>query len=126
MYKKIAVAIIHGMGNQKEDFANETITMINQTFAKKLEDVVEDPASYLMIQPILWAPVFADRQEKLFESMVQDNKLNYQGSRKFIVTYLGDVIAYQLVETAKQNYERVHEKIGEGLNILSNRAGDQA
>ncbi|WP_066298654.1 chemotaxis protein [Bacillus sp. FJAT-29937] len=126
MYKKLAVAIIHGMGNQKDGFAKNMIVMINQTFAKKLEDAVEDPASYLMFEPILWAPVFAGRQEKLFERMVQENKLNYQGSRKFIVTYIGDVIAYQLVETAKQNYERVHEKIGEGLNSLSKKAGDQA
>ncbi|KAB2336378.1 chemotaxis protein [Cytobacillus depressus] len=114
------------MGNQKKGFADETIEMINKLFAKKLEHLIKDPASYLKIEPILWAPVFSDREEKLFERMVHKNKLNFQELRKFIVTYLGDAIAYQPVETAKQNYERVHEKIGEALYLLSNQAGDQA
>lgn len=126
MYKKVAVAIIHGMGYQKEDFSKETIAKIHKIFAKKLEHLVEDPASQLIIQPILWATVFKDREEMLFENMIQDNKLNYLELRKFLITYLGDAIAYQPVETAKQNYERVHEKIGEDLNILSKKAGNDA
>ncbi|WNS76550.1 chemotaxis protein [Bacillus sp. DTU_2020_1000418_1_SI_GHA_SEK_038] len=126
MHKKLAVAIIHGMGSQKEDFAKETIALINNLFAKKLEHLVEDPVSYLKIQAIHWAPIFTYREDKLFEKMVQNNKLNYLGLRKFLITYLGDAIAYQPVETVKQNYERVHEKVGEGLNILAKRAGDHA
>ncbi|MBS4196304.1 chemotaxis protein [Lederbergia citri] len=127
MYKKIAIAIIHGMGDQKEeDFAKETIEKIRNEFAKKLEYLVEDPASQLVIQPILWATVFNDREEELFKILVQDNELNYQGLRRFLITYLGDAIAYQPVETARQNYERVHKKIGEHLNILSVIAGDLA
>lgn len=126
MYKKVAVAIIHGMGNQKEEFANKTIAMINNKFIKKLEHLVEDPASQLVIQPVLWATVFKDREESLFKKLVLGKKLSYQGLRNFLINYLGDAIAYQPVETARQNYERVHEKIGKGLNKLSERAGKNA
>lgn len=126
MYKKIAVAIIHGMGNQKEDFAKKTIDKINKKFTKRLEQLVEDPASQLIIQPVLWATVFKDREESLIKKLFLDTKMNFQGLRKFLIIYLGDAIAYQPVETARQNYERVHEKIGEDLNTLSKKAGDNA
>ncbi|CAM5220799.1 Chemotaxis protein OS=Ureibacillus acetophenoni OX=614649 GN=SAMN05877842_11043 PE=4 SV=1 [Ureibacillus acetophenoni] len=126
MYKKVAVAIIHGMGNQKEGFANETMAKINKTFTEKMKHLVEDPASQLVIQPVLWATVFRDSEENLYNKLVRDNRLHYQGLRCFLINYLGDAIAYQPVETAKHNYEKVHEKIGEGLNNLSKKAGDNA
>ncbi|SOC41432.1 chemotaxis protein [Ureibacillus acetophenoni] len=126
MYKKVAVAIIHGMGNQKEGFANETIAKITKIFTEKMKHLVEDPASQLVIQPVLWATVFRDSEENLFNKLVRDNQLNYQGLRSFLINYLGDAIAYQPVETAKHNYEKVHEKIGEGLNNLSKKAGENA
>lgn len=126
MYKKVAVAIIHGMGNQTEGFAKETIAKIHNKFTEKMKHLVEDPASQLVIHPVLWATVFKDRKENLFKKLVLDNKLNYQGLRNFLINYLGDAVAYQPVETARQNYEKVHEKIGEGLNLLSEKAGDDA
>ncbi|MEH7345072.1 chemotaxis protein [Bacillus sp. JJ1532] len=114
------------MGNQTEGFAKETIAKIHKKFTEKMKHLVEDPASQLVIQPVLWATVFKDRKENLFKKLVLDNKLNYQGLRNFLINYLGDAVAYQPVETARQNYEKVHEKIREGLNLLSEKAGDDA
>lgn len=37
---------------------------------------------------------------------------------------VGDVVTYQPVVATKYNYERVHEVIGERLNILFKEAGD--
>lgn len=124
MYKKVAVAIIHGMGNHNEDFAKESIAKIYKKFTEKTKFLVEDPVSQLVIQPILWATVFKDREDNLFKKLVLENKLNYQGLRNFIINYLGDAVAYQPVETTRHNYENVHKKVGEGLHILSKMAGD--
>jgi hypothetical protein len=123
MYKKLGVAIIHGMGNQKQDFADEMVDLIKKQFAKKLECIVTNPSSYLVFQPIQWSSVFEEREEKLYENVVLANDLDFKGLRKFTIQYVGDVIAYQQVETSRQNYERVHELIGKHLNIISNKAG---
>ncbi|MBM7571651.1 chemotaxis protein [Aquibacillus albus] len=126
MFKKLAVAIVHGMGNQKEGFAEKYIDVIRSKFSEKIDHLVESPSAYLIIQPIQWATVFADREESLFSKTVSANHLHYQKLRKFLIHYLGDAIAYQPVGEGKHNYERVHEKIGEGLNILSTKAGNNA
>jgi hypothetical protein len=126
MYKKLGIAIIHGIGNQTQDFADEMVTLIKTKFAKKIEHLVSDPSSNLIFQPIQWSSIFAEREEELFKNIVLANDLNYQGLRKFTIHYLGDVIAYQLVETSSHNYERVHELIGENLQILSIKAGKDA
>lgn len=123
MYKKLGIAIIHGMGNQKQDFAEEMVTLIKEKFTKKIEHLVSDPSSNLIFQPIQWSSIFAEREANLFKNLVLANDLDYQGLRKFTIQYLGDVIAYQLVETSNQNYERVHELIGKNLNTLSEKAG---
>ena len=126
MYKKLAVAIIHGIGEQKDDYAEETIALIIKRFSKKLNRLVEDPSSYLIIHPIVWSKVFAEREQNLFKQTVLNNHLRYQDLRRFVIQYVGDVVAYQPVETAGHNYERVHEMIGGSLNILAKEAGDDA
>lgn len=123
MYKKLGIAIIHGMGNQKQDFADEMVGLIKNQFAQKIECIVKKPSSYLVFEPIQWSSVFEEREEKLFKDVVLENDLNFKGLRKFTIQYVGDVIAYQQVETSKQNYERVHELIGKHLNIISSKAG---
>ena len=126
MYKKLAVAIIHGIGEQTEEFAEKTIELINKKFSKQLGDIVEDPSSYMIIKPIVWSEVFAERERNLYKETVLDNQLRYQDLRKFVIQYVGDVIAYQPVETAGHNYERVHEELSESLTILSDKAGGDA
>lgn len=126
MYKKLAVAIIHGMGDQRVDFAEEMGIGIRRSFSKQLMHLVPDPSSQLIIRPIQWSTVFADKEQVLFEKMVLDNQLDYKGLRKFILHNVGDVIAYQQVEEASHNYDRVHKFIGEKLHEISLEASDDA
>jgi hypothetical protein len=121
--KKIAIAIIHGIGRQDEKFASDMIKMLEKGFESKLGNLVEEPASQLIFQPIHWSKVLEDREEALYRKIVHEPKLDYQGLRKFFIHYAGDVIAYQPVESAKHNYERIHENIRENLVILSNNVG---
>ncbi|PLR78273.1 chemotaxis protein [Bacillus sp. V3-13] len=114
------------MGNTTQEFAGEMISMLNQKFDKRLHQLVSDSSSYLIIQPVHWAKVFADREEKLMKDIVMESELNFQTLRRFIIHYLGDAIAYQPVETAKHNYQRVHDEIGVNLNRLSQIAGNDA
>ena len=69
---------------------------------------------------------FCEKKRNLFKQTVVNNHLRYQDLRRFVIQYVGDVVAYQPVETAGHNYERVHEMIGESLYILAKDAGDDA
>lgn len=102
------------------------IELLKNGFESKLETLVEEPASQLIFQPIHWSKVLEEREEQLYKKIVQDPKLDYQGFRQFFIHYLGDVIAYQPVESAKHNYERIHETIRENLHILARNAGSHA
>lgn len=126
MYKKLAIAIIHGIGNTTHEFAVDMISMINQEFDKRLDHLIQHPSSYLSIQPVHWAKVFADREERLIEEIVVNSGMDFQALRRVIIHYLGDAIAYQPVETATHNYQRVHDEIGARLNILAETAGSDA
>ncbi|MGN4457457.1 chemotaxis protein [Bacillus cereus group sp. MYBK57-1] len=124
--QKIAVVIIHGIGEQKPEFADKMITEIKKIFTKELSGIVDDPASQLIIKPIFWAELFAEKEEELFQSIVLNENLHFKELRRFVIHYLGDAIAYQPVETAKQNYERIHEKIAQNLNEIYKIAGETA
>lgn len=124
--KRIAIAIIHGIGRQNKEFAAEMIELINRNFASKVGNLVEDPSSQLIFQPIHWSKLLEEREEDLYKKIVHEPKLDYQSLRKFFIHYAGDVIAYQPVESAKHNYERIHENIRENLNILAKKAGGYA
>lgn len=126
MVRKLAVAIIHGIGRQDKDFAAGMIQLLNKNFASKVGSLVDDPSSQLIFQPIHWSKVLEEREENLYQKIVHETNLDYQGLRKFSIHYLGDVIAYQPVESAKHNYERIHENIAENLSILAQNAGSHA
>lgn len=126
MTTKIAVAILHGMGSQKKSFAKKTIVKINSQFQKRMKELGEDPTEKLVIQPVLWAPVFESEEANLFQSTVRAKKLHYQHLREFVIEYLGDAVAYQPVEELKQNYDKVHQRVGKELHTLSEKAGKQA
>jgi len=128
--QKVAVAIIHGMGNQKDDYADKCISLIKENFTKKLTHLTEDVTSQLVIEPVFWAEVFEKREDclfdKYFDKCFDNHELNYKELRKFVIQYLGDTIAYQPIKSKMQNYERVHQKIKTTLTTLSKKAGDQA
>src|SRR5699024_4441895 len=126
MYQKIAVAIIHGMGNQQEGYSKKTVSKIKKSFAKRMGYFVENPGDQLVIESILWAPIFEPKETELYDNTVGKNQLHLKKARRFIISYLGDAIAYQPVETVMQNYERVHDKIGRDLHELSQRVGAKA
>ncbi len=120
--KKIAVAIIHGMGNQPEDYAFK----LSEALQKRFKERCGDQSAGLIIKPIFWADVFSKGEEELYDQTVASYDLNFKQLRKFVISYFGDAIAYQPVETAKHNYYRVHEKVASGLKQLSEKAGDNS
>lgn len=127
MYKKIAVAIIHGIGNQEDDFASKTEKIIEKQFYKKLKKWISADSEQLIIHPVHWSTVLINRADELYKDLVLKKHQNYKLLRRFIIHYLGDAIAYQPIKEAKNNtYMKIHKRVSETLHHLANDAGYDA
>ncbi|MBO1581678.1 chemotaxis protein [Bacillus sp. XF8] len=124
--QKIAVAIIHGIGNQDHDFAKEMERALRENFVEKIRGKTIDPSVQLVIAPVYWADVFEEREERLIECLVLNEELRYKSLRQFIVRFFGDAIAYQLTKFGNDNYEEVHKRVRKSLKSLMEEAGETA
>ena len=126
MQTKLAVAILHGVGTQGDDFADEMIEKLREKFAKELKPRVSDPEKQLEIEFVHWAPALQNDQDELWKRMEKGGEMDFRRLRKFIVDFAGDAIAYQPASTDQVIYDRVHLKMAEALNRLAKRAGETA
>ncbi|MBL0059029.1 MAG: hypothetical protein IPP35_07955 [Elusimicrobia bacterium] len=90
MGQKIAVAIIHGVGNTPADFADGMIADIRRRFANA-GAANED----LVLKPVYWSPVVQGMEDELSRRVRLGGPLGYGALRDFMVSFAGDAIAYQ-------------------------------
>ncbi|MEK3734872.1 MULTISPECIES: chemotaxis protein [Paenibacillus] len=122
MEQKIAVMIVHGLGRQKENYAERLIRKLSEAFAEASGLSTDQ----LAIEAVHWAHVFAEREEQLFRDIVSSYRLRYRWLRRIVIHYLADAVAYQPVEGDAQNYEEVHSTLSAALHRLSLAAGPTA
>lgn len=121
---RVAVMVIHGLGMQKEDYADTLISRLNKEFDQVM--VLPGAASAsLDIEPVFWADVFAEKEEELYQKLVKGQVLNYQLLRRFIIHYLADAVAYQPVENHGHHYDAVHATLSKAMHALSGRNGPE-
>lgn len=126
MTQKVAVAILHGMGNQKEDFADDMIRLLKKRFAKHLKNKHPNPAGQLVCEPIYWAKVFDQEEEDLWQNLKTGGKMHYLRLRRFVIDYLADAVAYQPTLERHHNYDKVHRVVAAELRKLSRETGKTA
>ena len=88
--KKLAIAVIHGIGSQTPGFADEMI--------EELKDRVDDLGKNsvdIAWRSIFWANIPAPAQEAYLRAANANNDLDYIGLRRFIVSALSDATAYR-------------------------------
>lgn len=127
MSKKIAVAIIHGIGTQTDDFALVMEEKLKKQFIKRLKKIqpsVTAPDAQLVIKPICWANIFEEPEQILWEKF-QSSKLDYLQLRNAMIHVLADAIAYQRSPSQKNFYKKIHTKIDEKLFELSQEIEDE-
>lgn len=114
MSKKLAILVIHGMGSQDEDFADEMIDEINSRisgFSLNPDDVAW--------KTVFWADIVEPRQTKYLEYARKNHDIDYITLRQFVITALGDATAYQKIgdnETA--TYGKIHSRVSAAINNL--------
>ncbi len=115
MAKRLGIAVIHGMGEQEEDFAAEMIDELNG----RVGDLNKDPAE-IAWQSIYWADILAKTQKDYLEEAKNNHDLDWVWLRKFVVNYVGDAAAYQKVtSSANTTYEKIHERVSQAINDLN-------
>lgn len=116
---RLGVLLIHGIGNQREDFANPMIFELQ----KHLQD--HGMANNLVcFRPVWWAPVLDSREALLWQHCVLERRLHWLLPRSFVINVLADAIAYQNASATNQGngmaniYAKIHNCIGENMRDL--------
>lgn len=116
MTQKIAVVIIHGMGNHPATFADELIAEITRWCSPVTgTDVV--------IRPIHWTPVLQAEERLLLERAVEGGRLRFPGARRFMVDFIADAIAYQVTPHDRTIYDAIHAVFAKTLRQLAAELG---
>jgi hypothetical protein len=125
MTQSVAVAIVHGIGRQREDFASAIIQQLRRRVAQKLG---ADPpqAPRFFFQPVYWAPVLQNEEDDLWSRLRKGGRLGWTGLREFMVDFAADAIAYQPIPGKRDAYDRVHAVFADTLRRLSQQAGSRA
>lgn len=113
MDKELGVAVIHGMGTQSLDFAQEMIVEINDRI-----DGQSRESDKIAWKPIFWADLLEQRELQYFRDAQRHSKMNYLALREFIVQAIGDAAAYQRVIGVSNVYERIHTRVREQIHSL--------
>lgn len=116
----LGVLIVHGMGSQGSDFADGMIEELDQRIA----DLGIDQ-NRVRWKPVHWAYVVQPKEDQLWRDLSRNNKLDYVGIRKFVISAFGDAIAYQRVPgNRKDVYNEIHKKVHEHVVKLREELGD--
>lgn len=106
---------MHGMGNQRPDYADDCI----EELRSRLRDAGKNPND-VSWKPIHWGDVLDGRENELWRTLSADNDLDHVRIRRdIVISGLGDAIAY--LGPAFQDsavYDPIHENIAVGLSEL--------
>ena len=104
---KIAVAIVHGIGNQDKTYADKFINQLRQTYQKI------SGMDNLVFESVCWQEEIEPIENTLYEKTTD---LGWSAIRKFLIGYAGDALCYQSAPNDSYGfYDQVHEAVDRGL-----------
>lgn len=121
MTRRIAVAVLHGMGNQPPTFADRFREGLGRRFVRH-----GGAADALVVRPVHWAEVLSHEETRLLEDEHGAARLDWRKARAFAMHFLADVVAYQIVPKERAVYDAVHGHVATTLRALAEEAGDDA
>ncbi|MGH7775406.1 MAG: hypothetical protein ACREQA_24535 [Candidatus Binatia bacterium] len=121
MASEIGVLVLHGIGIQKADFAEEFIAEMND----RLKDLGVAPDD-VKWESGYWANLLNDREKELWEDLSRSNDLDWVTIRQFFINVFADAIAYQRKAGKKHDmYRDIHNRIHDHLVNLRTSLGNQ-
>lgn len=119
MGRKIAVAVIHGIGKQTADFAGKMTAELTRNFGPEM-------ANDVVFRTVFWAPVLQDAEDELIRRMKLGGPLHYPGVRNLLIDFLADALAYQPSSDDRRAYDGIHAVFAKTLADLAIEAGPDA
>lgn len=119
MSRKIAVAVVHGIGRQSIDFVDGIRQALD---ARCHADCGDD----VIVRPVHWAPVLQAKEDDLMRRMEQAGEMNFTTIRRLLIDFVGDGIAYQIAPGDREVYDSVHSVFATTLRQLASDAGADA
>ncbi|MBW4461990.1 MAG: hypothetical protein KME47_17375 [Nodosilinea sp. WJT8-NPBG4] len=136
MTQKIAIAVIHGIGQARPEFANPQhpnflsgiVPRLQKEFSRELKNYTSSAEDELVFEPVYWADVVQQPQNNLYNELGISRFSRFFGLREFVFHSLADSIAYQPTSPSDESniYEEVHQIFAQSLGRLADRAGDNA
>jgi hypothetical protein len=124
MSRKVAVAVVHGIGRQKPDFAEGMITELRRRFADELQrSGAAAGASELVFGTVHWAPALQRSEDRLWSRLQGAGDLDYVALRRFVMNFVADAIAYQPTKKDRGVYDAVHARFARVLRRVARSAG---
>lgn len=129
MSKKLAVAVIHGMGKQeKDDDAGSDVLTFSKDLHRRVRSVVGggDFDQAVEWREIYWADVLQNRQSDYFDKI--SGMTDFDSLRQFVMFNLSDAASYRKMSrtSADQTYGKVHDRIDDVIKELSDAVGPDA
>lgn len=123
MTKKLGILVVHGIGDQGPDYAEEMIAEISARLSK-IDRV--DP-EYIQWDAVHWAPILSVKANRLWRKLKTNSKMDWLPLRRLLVNFGGDVAGYRRVsaeEVKKGTYFQIHDKVRESIQSLRNSLGN--
>jgi hypothetical protein len=103
MAYKLGVLIVHGMGSQRPDFADDMIDELERRI---------NSAGAICWEAAWWADILSPKEDALWASLSKNENLHYDHIRQFVISAFGDAIAYQRVPGERQDvYTEIHRRM---------------
>ena len=126
MPEKIAVAIVHGIGEQKPDFAEPMRKELLERFAGGIGKNTSQAEKEICFQPVYWADLMETKESELWRRLRSGGDLDFLSLREFMVHFAADAIAYQPLPQNRDIYDDIHQRFAESLGKLAAAAGPRA
>lgn len=119
MANKMGVLIVHGIGSQEADFANEMIEELQERISASGNAITE-----IAWQPVFWADILEHKEQSLWNQLARGNDLDFVKIRKFVLSVLADAVAYQRIPGNQENiYDQIHKRVHQKLLNLKDKLG---
>ena len=124
MAYKIGALVLHGIGNQPSNFADDVIEKLSEQVGKMGGD-----ASEIRWKPVHWAPILQKRQEEFWDLLLKKDRMGQKTLRQLAIYTFGDAIAYlQRAHWQEEGdvYDKVHNLVhGEAVELREEIGGDK-
>ena len=122
---KLAVALIHGIGDQPDSRDEDGLHSYARELVAALRRRLGAEAGEVAFQSLYWASVL-DARELDYLKRIEREPLGWRWLRRAVTLFLGDASGYRKVSAAYDTtYQQVHQHVRSGIMALRAKVGPQ-